>query len=143
MPKPINSSVVIAKMLDSEGFSDHVANQVERYWMRNICNPRARKKYRKLDADIAAMCSKLTDGEKYILGKFIALHKRMSFDTGLRIGLSAFATKTNKEYQLVALEDDNAYRRTVSTLHGAAVKAPEALVEPLAQADGDSDVQPI
>jgi hypothetical protein len=94
----IGSSVHIARLLDSEGFSDHIGNMVERYWVRNIA--RNRKRHRKLDADVAEICKRLTDGEKLILGKFIALHKRMSFDTGLRIGLTTFARKIDKEYQL-------------------------------------------
>ena len=96
----MKSSVVIARLLGSEGFSDHVANMVERYWMKNICRPGGRKKYRKFEKEITVMCSKLTDAEKMILGKFISVHKRMSFDTGLSIGLSAFARKTDKEYIL-------------------------------------------
>jgi hypothetical protein len=98
MPSPIRSSVVIAKHLHSEGFSDHVANMVEKYWMRNICHGRHKKRYRKYEKEIAAMCSKLTDAEKMILGKFIAWHKRMSFDTGLNIGLTCFARKESREY---------------------------------------------
>ena len=101
----IKSSVVIAKLLDSEGFSDHVQNIVERYWMKNICTHGARKSVRKLDLEVGAMCKKLTDAEKLILGKFISLHKRMSFDSGLNIGLTCFARKHDKEYFLPELED--------------------------------------
>lgn len=92
----LRSSVFIARLLDSEGFSDFVANQVERYWKRSICDRRHLRKYGKLDKDITEMCKKLTEGEKTILGKFIALHKKMSFDTGLRIGLTAYAVKNDK-----------------------------------------------
>jgi hypothetical protein len=98
--KPLRSSVAIARLLDSEGFTDHVGNVVERYWMKNICGHGAHRRYRKMDKEVGEMCQKLTDAEKLILGKFIALHKRMSFDTGLRIGLTAFARKTDKEYKL-------------------------------------------
>lgn len=93
----IRSSVVIAKLLDSEGFNDHVQNMVERYWLHTV-HASARKKHRRLERDITAMCTKLTDGEKLILGKFISMHKAMAFQTGLRIGLTAFACKCNKEY---------------------------------------------
>lgn len=96
----IKSSVVIAKLLDSEGFNEHVQNMVERYWLHTV-NAAARKKHRRLDRDITEMCKKLTDGEKLILGKFISMHKAMSFQTGLRIGLTAFACKCNREYEAV------------------------------------------
>lgn len=99
--KPLRSSVAIARLLDSEGFSDHVENIVERYWMKNICGHGARRRYRKMDKEVGEMCKKLTDAEKLVLGKFIALHKRMSFDTGLRIGLTTFARKVDKEYAMV------------------------------------------
>lgn len=99
MSKPLRSSVVIAKLLKSEGFSDHVANMVERYWMKNIC--RGRRKKLNLAKELGQLSLKLTDGEKLILGKFIAWHKRMSFDVGLRIGLTAFARKLDKEYALI------------------------------------------
>jgi hypothetical protein len=90
------SSVVIAKLLGSEGFSEHVQNMVEKYWMRNVCRG-GRRKYRNLDKEITEMCKKLTDAEKLILGRFISLHKKMSFDTGLRIGLTTFAAKNAQD----------------------------------------------
>jgi hypothetical protein len=104
----MNSSVVIARLLDSEGFSEFAQNATERYWMRSICDPRRRRKYRKLDKELSAIAEKLTDAEKLILGKFISLHKRMAFDTGLRIGLTAFARKHDKEYQLLDLAEQSA-----------------------------------
>ena len=100
----IRSSVVIAKVLDSEGFNEHVQNQVEKYWL-HISGPAARKKHRRLDRDIAEMCKKLTDGEKLVLGKFISMHKAMSFQTGLRIGLTAFACKCDKSYEVADMKE--------------------------------------
>lgn len=102
--KPVKSAAVIARALHAQGFSDAVGNMVEKYWMHNICNPRGKKRVRKLDREIHEMCKKLTDAEKLILGKFISLHKRMSFDTGLRMGIVAFARKTDKEFQMVEME---------------------------------------
>lgn len=86
------SSVVIAKLLGSEGFSDHVANMVEKYWLRTIL--RGRGKARNLEKAFSEqVVPKLNDGDKLILGKFISLHKKMSFDVGIRIGLTAFSQK--------------------------------------------------
>jgi hypothetical protein len=98
--KRIKSSVVIARLLKSEGFNDHVAGIVEQYWRKTIIGPKGRSKMRKLDKEITDICKKLTDADRLILGKFIAAHKAMSFDAGLRIGLTAFARKTDKEYEI-------------------------------------------
>lgn len=102
--KRLHSSVVIAKMLKSEGFSDHVANEVERYWMKNIA--RGTRRVRNLDKNMSEVMKKLDDGEKLIVGKFISMHKRQSFDTGLRIGLTAFAVKNDKEFDEAVTADD-------------------------------------
>lgn len=96
MPNSINSAVVIARLLDTEGFSDYTANQVEKYWKRSAkLSPRQLSKLKKLDSDITALSSKLTEGEKLAMGRFIGLHKKMSFEVGLRIGITTFVQKCN------------------------------------------------
>jgi hypothetical protein len=81
------TSAVLARLLDAEGFSDHVANQVEGYWRRSSAQKDlAHIEY--LKRGIAALAQKLTDDEKMIMGKFVSLHMRMGFDTGLRMGLA-------------------------------------------------------
>lgn len=87
----INSAVVIARLLACEGFTDHVANQVERYWRRSSgLTDRQERQIVKLDVAIAEIANKLDVKERLALGRFIGLHKKMSFDTGLRIGMTAF-----------------------------------------------------
>lgn len=94
----VNSAVVIAKLLGTEGFSDFVANQVESYWKgRSGLTERQQRSIARLDKEISRICESLSEGDKMLFGKFIGLHKKMSFDTGLKIGLQAFATKANKE----------------------------------------------
>lgn len=116
MSRNIKSSVVIAKLLASEGFSDHVQNLVEKYWLRSICWPGRRKSYRRLDRSLAELAAKLTEAEKMILGKFISLHKTMSFDTGMRIGLMAFATKRDREWELHKQQSEETLLKQESTL---------------------------
>ncbi|MBZ5533064.1 MAG: hypothetical protein LAO20_16665 [Acidobacteriia bacterium] len=90
----IKSSVVIAKLLCSEGFTDHLGNQIEKYWKTSIMRGGARRKIARLEKEFSdAMTAKLDMKERLLLGRFIALHKRMSFDTALRIGLQAFQMK--------------------------------------------------
>ncbi len=95
--KQINSAVVVARLLHAEGFSDYVANQVESYWRRNSGLTEIQKRgIEKLDKGIARITAGMSEKDKQILGKFIGLHKHMSFDTGLRIGLTAHAVKRAK-----------------------------------------------
>jgi len=90
----IKSSVVIARLLCSEGFTDHVGNKIEKYWKAQIMRNQARRRIAKLEREFSEMIqSKMNAKEKLLLGRFISLHKRMSFDTGLRVGLQAFQMK--------------------------------------------------
>lgn len=90
----IKSSVVIAKLLCSEGFTDHLGNQIEKYWKASIMRNQARRRIARLEKEFSEVITgKLDMKERLLLGRFIALHKRMSFDAGLRIGLQAFQMK--------------------------------------------------
>jgi hypothetical protein len=96
----IRSSVVIAKLLASEGFTDFVGNAVEKYWKTCVMRNQSRRKIAKLEKEFSEIITgKLDMKERLLLGRFIALHKRMSFDTGLRIGIQAFAVKTDKQVE--------------------------------------------
>ena len=97
-PHRLRSSVVIAKLLDSEGFTDYVANQIEQYWRHNAgLTERQQQQIVRLEKSLSDFMRDKTEGEKQVIGRFIGLHKKMSFDTGLRIGLTAFAVSTDKE----------------------------------------------
>ena len=94
---PLRSSVVIAKLLSSEGFTDHVANEVERYWKHSSgLTDRQQRKIEQLERDLSELCANMTTGQRMVLGRFIGLQKKMSFETGLRIGLTAHAVKHDK-----------------------------------------------
>jgi hypothetical protein len=91
MSKQIRSAVVIAQLLGVEGFSDFTANQVEKYWKeRSGLSDRQRRQIAKLEKELSRVMADLSEGDRLIVGKFIGLHKKMSFDTGLRLGLQAF-----------------------------------------------------
>lgn len=90
MSRPIKSAVAIAQLLDCEGFSDHTANQVKRYWMASVCKRHEKMRIaRKRKAFQEMAKAKLTDGDRIILGKWISVIMKQSFDTGLRMGLTA------------------------------------------------------
>lgn len=97
--RPLNSAIVIARLLDTEGFTDHTANQIERYWRRNAgLTERQQQKLQRLESAMGELASRLSTGDRMVLGKFIGLHKKMSFDTGLRIGLTCMAVTERKDY---------------------------------------------
>lgn len=99
--KSVKSSVVIAKLLGSEGFTDHVGNAIERYWKKTVMRRQASRKFARIEKEFSALITEKMDmKERMLLGRFIALHKRMSFDTGLRIGLTAYALKVDKPVEL-------------------------------------------
>ena len=101
----LRSSVIIARLLDSEGFTDYVANQIDRYWKHNAgLTERQKEKLKKVEKSISDFMADKSEGEKMVLGRFIGLHKKMAFDTGLKMGLAAFAVETDK-----MVEDETAF----------------------------------
>jgi hypothetical protein len=91
------SAVVIARLLATEGFTDHTANQVERYWKeKSGLNRRQQRQISRLEDEISALAKDLSVTQRLALGRFIGLHKKMSFDAGLKIGLQAFAQRMDK-----------------------------------------------
>lgn len=89
----INSAIVIARLISAEGFNDHVANQVGKYYREAIgLTDRQKKKITRLSRELSRIAQeKLSEGDRHVLGRFIGLHKKMSFDVGLRVGLGAFS----------------------------------------------------
>ena len=95
----INSAVAIARLLDSEGFTDHTAQAVMRYAQRRSgFTDNQRRHWQKRITAFREITVKLSPGEKLILGKFIAARQKASFDAGLRIGLTACVTEHNKVF---------------------------------------------
>ena len=95
-----NSAVVIARLLSTEGFTDRLANAVEKYWLKNTgLSKRQQHQIKRLDVELSKMAADLSEGEKRVLGRFIALHKKMSFDTGLRIGMTLAAHKNVQDVE--------------------------------------------
>jgi len=92
-----NSAIVVAKLLGTEGFSEHTADQVDRFARRQM-GKREQERHDKTERAMAKVCANLDDVVKLVIGKFITLHKKMAFETGVRIGLTAMATKEAKDY---------------------------------------------
>lgn len=87
----VNSAVVLARFLDCEGFTDYTAAQIKRYWLRNCKNPRLAPRLKRIRQAFSELVkAKLSAADRLVLGKMMAVHARMNFDTGLRMGLTAF-----------------------------------------------------
>lgn len=94
----MKSSVVIGQLLDSEGFSDHTAACVEKWFKRN-CVPteRQHRQIERIEREIAEWCASLPASKRLLLGKFVGFHKKMGFTAGLHIGLTCMAVKNDKD----------------------------------------------
>lgn len=95
--RPLRTASVIAQLLGTEGYSDHVHNQIKRYWKKNVMMGSG-KRVRNLSKEFSAFMAEATDAERLLVGKFIAQRAKESFDTGLRIGLMAYAHQQDKEF---------------------------------------------
>jgi len=92
------SLTLICRLLSAEGFTDYTANQVERYWRHcSGLTEHQRKSIAKLEKELSKLCADMDEGQKLVLGRFIGLQKKVSFDTGLRIGLAMLANATGKD----------------------------------------------
>ena len=103
---PINSAVVIARLLSTEGFTDHVASEVRRYALRQATKDQRKRYKRRKQAFAAMLRCKLDPAEKLLLGKVISALCKMHFDTGLRIGLTAHAHEHSKPVELNQEEEE-------------------------------------
>lgn len=90
---PTRSAVIIARCLGTEGYSDFVHNQIEKYWKSTVMDVRREKALASTERKFSKLVEELdlSDAEKKVLGRFISLRSQMSFDAGLRIGLTAHA----------------------------------------------------
>ena len=90
MAKPIVKSVVaIARMLNAEGFTPHIASCVRRYARREM-TVYQRRRYGKAKAMFSAMVKeKLDDRDRLVLGRYISHIAGANLNVGIRIGLGA------------------------------------------------------
>ncbi len=78
----------IASILAAEGFTDHAANEVKRYWRRKVVTGRQQQRIERVKAAFSKICDeKLSGADKIVMGKYIGVLMSAQFDTGLRLGL--------------------------------------------------------
>ena len=85
--RPTKTLSVIAQLLGAEGFNDYVAHKIEYYHKRRTFTERQRQRLEVTRKSFGKIMSKLDEGDRLVVGKFIRLKDHMSFDAGLRIGL--------------------------------------------------------
>lgn len=85
------SMVAILRALKTSGFTPHTANIVKRYALSCIATKRQRQRWKKIKESFTKdIVPKLSEGDRLILGKFVSTMQKMSYDTGIRMGLTAF-----------------------------------------------------
>ncbi len=98
------SSVVIAELLGSEGYTEFTHNQVKKYWHNRVMNDREGRIARTERAFHETVAPHLTDAQRLVLGKYISVIARMNLDTGLRIGMNIeHRERTTNEVALAQL----------------------------------------
>lgn len=99
----LNSPVAIAKLLSTEGFTDHIASLVTRYALKQTTAGQRRRFKRNKKLFSAMVKENLSETDKMVLGKFMGAKLAMSFDVGLRIGLTAFLNLPEDQRRLFLL----------------------------------------
>lgn len=85
------SAICVARLLNTEGFTEYTAGEVKRYALRSNATTRQRQRYSQVKKAFADMVKeKLNERDKIVMGKFINMLSKMQFDTGIRIGITAF-----------------------------------------------------
>jgi len=119
----VRSATTIAKYLHAEGFTDYVANGVESYWRYQAgLNIRRLRQLEELEKELSRVMQVLPIGDRLIIGRFIGIHKKMSFDTGLTIGLQAFAQRCDT----VLREEKKETGKPMGSAEEPPPKAPES-----------------
>lgn len=101
--KPPRSAIRICQLLSTEGFSDYAANQIDAYWQHaSGLTDRQLRQIKSMDKEFGELVrdKNFSEAEKQLLGRFIGLHKKMSFDAGLRIGLAVSSVRLVRDENL-------------------------------------------
>lgn len=89
-PTRAKSLIFVAKLLDAEGFSDFTAAQVRRWWKKNRMKTSQAFRINRVKKAFQDMVKeKLNERDRLVLGRFIAMQQKMSFDAGLTAGFMA------------------------------------------------------
>ncbi len=86
---PVRSSVHIARLLDGEGYTEEIVARVERWQRRQVKDAvQTQQRFEQAKAKAGKVFSEMSQGDKKTIGRFIAMHDRMSFEAGIKVGLT-------------------------------------------------------
>lgn len=88
----VKSLAPVLRLLDLEGFSDEMANQIIRYWRRKRTSTE-RETLDRLESEFKAFAGKYPRKTRKLIGRFIGSRMSAAFDAGLRAGLMAGIAK--------------------------------------------------
>lgn len=87
--KQIKSSKHIAILLDGEGYTEEIVARVERWQRQQVKSLVRRQKDFELARSAAGrVFGRMDERDKKTIGRFMSLKDRMSFEAGLKIGLT-------------------------------------------------------
>lgn len=92
-----NSAVIIARILGVEGYSNHVHNEVKRWWKHRVMDPRETFRLERIEAEFSEFMRDASESDRLLVGKFIQLRSRQSFDAGFRVGFQALVFEHSAE----------------------------------------------
>jgi hypothetical protein len=90
------SSIVIARLLASEGYTPKITKALRHYAKRHFPAATLRK-YERVKRSLGEVTRNLSEGDRLVIGRFIAWQTRMAMDAGLRVGLAASLTTTEQD----------------------------------------------
>lgn len=96
------SCLVLARLIDSEGFTAYTANQVKRYAReRLLAQERILKKWEKHRRIFGELIREkgFTEKDRLLLGRFMQMFAAQNFDAGLRVGLGCTLSLAEEAFQ--------------------------------------------
>ena len=78
-------------LLGVSGFTAYSAGQIKKYWYhKSGLTKRQQQHVGELKEQFSESLKQLSKPERLVVGKYIGLLQKVSFDTGLRMGLTTF-----------------------------------------------------
>lgn len=115
--KPINTSATLAKILKAEGWTDHLANEIERYVHGSVTTERQNRQAERIEEAFGRdVVPKLSQGDRMVVGRFVSLKMSAGFEAGLRTGLGARIHQSER-----SPTPDEVYDALVGTFAGPSI----------------------
>lgn len=86
----VDSGVIIARMLHTEGFTQKTASRVKNWFKRQTGNTQRVRRYFENKRAFGELCKRLelSKADRLVIGHFIGQNSAIAFEAGLRIGMT-------------------------------------------------------